>query len=949
MTLLSPYWLLTLFGRLHPLLVHFPIGLLIGALLLESWSRLRKKDTNYSGMIYLGAFTALCSAIMGGLLKSSEDYAGVLVDQHQFAGYLTAGLSVATAFLYWRRDRFPARLPFISLILSCLSLGAAGHLGASLTHGEDYLSAVLPWNQEEKIDTELLASFQAHANSDSFPQDQLDQLNLEVRAIFAHNCYQCHSTAKRKGDLALDHKEGVFEGGESGPVLVNGKSEKSELVRRLLLPRSHDDAMPPKGKTLQREEIELIELWIDKGAHWADESLKVFREAELALIQPALPKAPSEIDHPIDRFVHAYFEEQGLTWPETISDRQFIRRTYMDITGLLPSPEAIQDFLADKNANKREVLVNHLLDDKENYVLHWLSFWNDLLRNDYSGTGFITGGRKQITEWLYGSLLEGKPYNQMVSELIDPKPNSEGFIKGIKWRGEVNASQRTELQAAQNISQSLLGLNLKCASCHNSFVNNLTLDQAYGFANVFAEDPMEIYRCDKPTGRMAKTAFLYPQLGEVVSDSLKGRLKELAGIMVQPENGRLYRTLVNRFWDRLLGRGIVAPVDEMDNLPWSQDLLDWLAADFIENGYDLRQLLTRIMTSQAYQLPTVTYPSPEYLSSENFVFQGPTVRRLTAEQFADAFSQIVTPVYHGLAFDPSRRKVNANWIWHEEIELDRRVLPKPGTRFFRKTFSLEQERPLLAAEVLITADHAFSFYFNGENIASGDDWRKVHRLALPADLLAKENIIAIAGTNDGAIANPAGLLFSLRLEYADSIRQFVHSDRSWKTTADTLTQDWMDLSFDDTSWEQAWRAGTFQNSYWGGLLDFAFEPDSVSMPLVRASLVRQDDFMKTLSRPVRENVATQRDEEATLLQSLMLTNSTFFHENISRGASSWIEKMGDDPNQLLDQLYLNALSRTPTGREKKLLLKQLGAEVNQEALQDILWAMVLLPEFQFIP
>ena len=265
---------------------------------------------------------------------------------------------------------------------------------------------------------------------------------------------------------------------------------------------------------------------------------------------------------------------------------------------------------------------------------------------------FITGGRKQITDWLYRSLLEEKPYDQMAKELINPSPESEGFIKGIQWRGEVNASQRTEIQAAQNISQSLLGLNLKCASCHNSFINNLTLDQAYAFANIFAEEPLEVYRCDKPTGRMAQTGFLYPSLGEVVSDSIKGRLAELAQVIVQPENGRLYRTIVNRFWDRLFGRGIVAPVDEMDNLPWSQDLLDWITADFIQNDYSLSQLLVSIMTSRAYQLPALAYPSPEYLASEEFVFKGPSVRRLSAEQFVDAFGQVVTPLYHGLAFDP---------------------------------------------------------------------------------------------------------------------------------------------------------------------------------------------------------------------------------------------------------------------------------------------------------
>lgn len=946
MFLSSQPWLFDLWGRLHPMLVHFPIGLLVGALLLESWHRIKGKEGAPNGMIYLGALTAVISATMGGLLKASGDYGGTLVDQHQFTGYLTAVLALLTAYLYWKKGA--DRVAYISLWLSCLGVGVAGHMGAGLTHGPDYLSSVLPWNRYQPTDAAALQAFQAFAESDSFPSDQLDKLNLEVRAIFAHNCYQCHSTEKQKGDLVLDEKEGVFAGGESGPVIVNGKADESELIRRLELPRAHDEAMPPKGKTLQKEEIALIRLWIDQGAHWADSTLKVFREAELALTKPAIPQSPASIPHPVDRFVNQYFEKNDLPWPKLIDDRQFIRRAYLDVVGLLPSPEKVAAFLADEAMDKRKRLIDELLADKQSYAMHWLSFWNDLLRNDYSGTGFITGGRKQITEWLYTALLEGKPYDRMATELINPTPESEGFIRGIQWRGEVNSSQRTELQAAQNISQSLLGLNLKCASCHNSFVNNLTLDQAYGFANIFAERPLEVHRCDKPTGRLAETSFLYPQLGEVNADSLKQRLQQLATVIVQPANGRLYRTVVNRYWDRLLGRGIVAPVDEMDNLPWSQELLDWLAADFMDHGYDFHHLLRQIMTSRTYQLPAVAYPSPEYLASEQFVFQGPVVRRLTAEQFVDAFSQTVDPFYYGLAYDPTHRQVDAQWIWHEEIELDRRVLPKPGQRRFRKQFTIDQGNALQRAEVLITADHAYTFWLNEKKISQGTDWREVERLNLPIDLLEKDNIIAIAGTNEGVIPNPAGLLFSLRLQYADGSIAWIHSDPSWKSSTDTLVQNWTALEFDDLAWNNAWRAGSFQNSYWGRLLSFSFSPDSTAMPFARAALVRQDDFMKTLGRPVRENVTTSRSDEATLLQSLMLTNSQFFHEHLSRGAAAWWQQADGKPEKLLDELYQKALGRLPAPKEKKLLLKKLEQDESEAALEDIIWTLVLLPEFQLI-
>jgi hypothetical protein len=121
-----------------------------------------------------------------------------------------------------------------------------------------------------------------------------------------------------------------------------------------------------------------------------------------------------------------------------------------------------------------------------------------LLRNDYAGTGYIDGGRKQISAWLYKSLVDNKPYDQMARELIAPKPESEGFIKGIKWRGNVNASQVTELQFAQNVGQVFFGINLKCASCHDSFIDNWKLDDAYSLAAVIADSPLEVHRCDNP-------------------------------------------------------------------------------------------------------------------------------------------------------------------------------------------------------------------------------------------------------------------------------------------------------------------------------------------------------------------------------------------------------------------------------------------------------------------
>lgn len=936
---------INIWGRLHPLIVHFPLGLLVGVLLLESLNKWRNPKIDYRDLLYLGALFAWIAAGTGLVLMQSEDYTGELVAKHRWSGIISALSATLTAFIYYRRAQLPPGLPYLALWGNAIILSFTGHLGASITHGPDYLQEALSWNMDPKNTTALLEDF---AQGDTLSTEQLDRLNLEVRALFAHHCYSCHSTGKRKGDLALDHKAGVFAGGENGPVIAVGNSGKSELIRRVKLPAGHDDAMPTKGKRLSDSEIRLIELWIDQGAHWAADTLKVFYEAPLALTKPDLPNPVNGFEHPIDRWISAYFEENNIKWPTLIDDRQFIRRAYLDILGLLPPSDSIRTFIASKDLHKRTRLIDQLLTDKENYALHWLSFWNDLLRNDYSGTGFITGGRKQITEWLYRAVYEQMPYDKMVHALVNPTPQSEGFINGIQWRGVVNASQRVELQAAQNISQSLLGLNLKCASCHNSFINNLTLDQAYGFANVFATEPLEIYRCDKPTGRMAQMAFLYPELGTIQSDSLNDRLAELAKILVQPENGRLYRTIVNRFWDRLFGRGIVAPVDEMDNKPWSQNLLDWLASDFIEKGYDFHYLLKLLMTSRAYQLPAVAYPSPDYLNNPDFSFRGPTLRRLTTEQFVDVFSQAISPMYHGVAYNPVKSEVDAKWIWHEEIQLDRRVLPTPGTRFLRKVFRLDPKKAVVGARLLITADQYFELFINGQKITEDGTWWKVNREQVPVDILSDNNIIAVKAKNEGVIPNPAGLLFQMELLYSDSSKVSIYSDPTWKTSADTSIVGWDGLQYDDSDWKNAWQAGSFEKSYWGQLLDFTFHPGEMHLDFARAAIVGQDDFMKTLGRPARENVVTKRDEEATLLQALMLTNSAFFHENIRLGAKKLIERSSGKQDQMIEKLYAAILGRSPSGKEYKMLRKKLNTGDEQEALEDIIWSLLLLPEFQFI-
>jgi uncharacterized membrane protein/mono/diheme cytochrome c family protein len=939
-------WIFKLLGRFHPMVVHFPIGLLVVAAFLEFLTLGGKRQGLREGinwMIYLGATFAVLAAALGWLLRTHDDYVGDLVQFHQNAGIATALLACITYILL--RNTLTGRLANfiyyrVGLSLTVLLLVVAGHLGANLTHGEDYLTSVLPNNQDSYDDEKTRLLFAELKGLDSLTEAQEEDLNLGVRAILAHNCYQCHNENKQKGDLVLDNKRGVYQGGKSGPIIVEGSPGESEMYRRVSLPPDHDDVMPKKGKVLKDSEIKLIELWIKNGAKWSDGALKIFPEAELALSQPDLPQYSAE-NHPIDKLMDAYFKEKKIKWPKVVDDRTFIRRVYLDILGLLPEPKKIDQFVTDGDKDKRTKLIDELLGDKHNYTQHWLSFWNDILRNDYSGPGFITGGRKQITDWLYNSLLENKPYDVMVKELINPSEKSEGFIKGIKWRGLVNASQRTEMQAAQNIGQSLMGVNVKCASCHNSFVSNLTLEQSYGFASIFADSIMELNRCDMPIGKMAEVNFLYPELGSVEAESVKERLILLSEVMVKPENGRLYRTITNRFWKRFMGRGLVEPVDEMDNEPWNADLLDWLAADFVNSGYDVQGLMKMIMTSKSYQLESTRLQNQEDLQ-KGYVFNGPILRRLSAEQFSDAVSQVVAPMYYAAAYDPNSEGLPFNRIWHREVKFDRDVLPEPGKRYFRHGFNLD-EKKILKAKALISVDHSYALYLNGEKISEGMDWRKVDRLEVADKLIQGENILAIAGNNEGSIANPAGILFAMKIQYEDGSEILITSNDKWKSTNKLPEEGWVSTNFDDGNWQEVRNYGS---NNWDKLVNFTFE--NPEREFARASLVKQHPFMKVMGRPTRENVATTRDEQATLLQALELTNGEYFNGVLKEGAEEWLKEYGDRNEEIVLDLYQKTLGRNPTEKERGISLNALQTDEKKEALQDLFWSVFISPEFQFI-
>jgi hypothetical protein len=734
----------------------------------------------------------------------------------------------------------------------------------------------------------------------------------EVLPILKENCVKCHSNGKYKGGLSLDTREALLD---SDTVEV-GKAGESFFIE-VLTSEDEDERMPHDADPLTK--------WVNGGLAW--EAGFTFKEkkwkAPLAHRKVELPGAEFEGGNPIDRIAQAYFEKNKVQPPEEISDARFLRRVSLDLIGLLPTAGELKAFLASESEKKREEKMRGLLARDLDYADHWMTFWNDLLRNDYAGTGFIDGGRKQITGWLYDSLKTNKAYDQFVRELMNPTAESEGFIKGIKWRGEVNASQVPEIQFAQNVSQIFFGENMKCASCHDSFIDDWKLEDAYGMAAIIAGKPLEMYRCDKATGKKMEAKFLFDELGEIDKTASKsGRLARAAELSTAKGNGRLARTIVNRLWARLMGRGLVEPVDMMGNRPWSEDMLDYLAWDLAENGYDLKRTLAFMVGSRVYQSATVARSEKQ----DDFVFEGPVAKRMTAEQFIDAVWGITGTAPGKIEAKISRGESQANvmvpgkWIWSAT---DGR--PAGEEVVFTKDLKLPGGAK---GEMIITCDNAYILKVNGKEIGRDSDWETVESYDVSGALRAGRNTIRVEAKNLGSSPNAAALYVYLQLVNAEGEVVVVTADKEWlvdgKPAREHASNGW----------------GERVN---GQIAGFLAEGDSGMARKVRASLVKSTLLMRALGRPNREQVVTTRPADLTTLQALELNNGAEFVGYLNRGAA----KLASKKENMVRDLYLDALSRIPSDLEEAVAKEVLGDAPTPERVADFLWTVLMLPEFQF--
>ncbi|MCA9123589.1 MAG: DUF1553 domain-containing protein [Planctomycetaceae bacterium] len=441
-----------------------------------------------------------------------------------------------------------------------------------------------------------------------------------VLPILRDQCFRCHGE-KQQGGLRLNSRDNALAMGDSElAAVVPGDPDASEMIVRI---RARE--MPPTDEGLTDEQIVILEDWVREGAVW-----------------PTPPIAP-----------------ESVAVSPVIDDAAFLRRAYLDTIGVGPTEAEARSFLASDDPHKRSKLCEQLLHDVR-YADHWVSFWMDLLAENPTLLNQSLNSTGPFRWFLHDSLRDGKPLDRMVTELILMRGSPhEGGSAGFALAGENDSPMAAK---GHILASAFLGIELQCARCHDSPYHSTTQEDLYSLAAMLNRKQL----APPKTSRVPDAFFEKKQRESLIRVTLKpdvqvkpkwpfatftgvedgphidallqstGDSRErLAALITAPQNDRFPKVVVNHLWNRLIGAGIVQPVNDWEGKAASHpELLQWLADELILNDYDLRHVLLQIMTSEMYQRKAVGQNLKA--SAEQRFFNAPDPRRLAAEQVVDS-------------------------------------------------------------------------------------------------------------------------------------------------------------------------------------------------------------------------------------------------------------------------------------------------------------------------
>jgi hypothetical protein len=347
----------------------------------------------------------------------------------------------------------------------------------------------------------------------------------------------------------------------------------------------------------------------------------------------------------IDTLVNNKLKKLRIEPSGVCDDGTFVRRVYLDIIGVLPTPDEYAQFMVSALPEKREHLVNALLDRKEFSEL-WVLKWAELLQirssNDVSYKAMLL-----YYNWLQEKIAKNVPTDEWVRELLSA---TGGTFKNPP--SNYYQLERDVLKVTENVAQVFMGMRIQCAQCHNHPFDRWTMDDYYSFASFFtqigrkgSEDPRELIVFNFGAGELNHPIHKRPMpprfLGATAPADVAGKDRRvvLANWLASPENPYFARNLSNIVWNHFFGQGIVNEVDDVriSNPASNQELLDTLGKKFTEYKYDFKKLVRDICTSRTYQRSTQPTKTNE---SDTRNFARGAIRRIRAETMLDVITQV---------------------------------------------------------------------------------------------------------------------------------------------------------------------------------------------------------------------------------------------------------------------------------------------------------------------
>lgn len=452
----------------------------------------------------------------------------------------------------------------------------------------------------------------------------------------------------------------------SGRVLDRGVSQQVTVVATYSDGTTEDVTRMALFEPNDPEMAEVTETGLVKTLDLAGEVAIMARyQGQVATFRATIPLGADTESIPepanfIDEAVFAKLDLLGIPPSDVCDDATFLRRVFIDIAGATPTEEQVRAFIEDSSPDKRDRVIDQLLDSPE-YADHFANKWNLVLRNKKRQNTDLEG-TYAFYQWIWSSLYENKPYDEFVREIL----TASGDIRvnpPVAWYREVDeASEQVE-----DTAQLFLGLRIQCARCHHHPFERWSQNDYYGLQAFFSRVGTK-NRAGAPNNNRDKRVFHNDGVANATNPRSGAKLTPaglgsgaldipadrdprvfLADWMADPQNPFFAKALVNRYWKHFFSRGIVEPEDDMreTNPPSNPELLNQLASHFVQSNFDLKDLIRTICRSKTYQLSSL--PN-EYNLKDKQNFSRYYPKRLTAEVLYDAFHQVTgtTQGYSGL-------------------------------------------------------------------------------------------------------------------------------------------------------------------------------------------------------------------------------------------------------------------------------------------------------------